>query len=57
MSSRRCDNAGTNGTTQVTISNSDLSDSRDVTSEQLRAKEDENADLSHFQKERLYAVV
>ena len=46
-----CDNAGTNGTTQPTINNSHLSDSRDVTSEQLRAKADENAELSEFQKE------
>jgi len=41
-------------TTQVTINNSDLSDSRDVTSEQLRAKIDENATLSNFQEEQLY---
>jgi hypothetical protein len=52
-----CDKTGTNGTTQATISNSDQSDSRDVTSEQLRAKVDENADLSDLQKERLYALL
>ena len=52
-----CDRAGTDGTTQATTNNSDLSDSRDVTSEQLRAKVDENADLSEFQKERLYALL
>jgi len=57
MSSRRCDNAGTNGTTQATINNSDLLDSRDVTLEQLRAKADENAELSDFQKEQLYALL
>jgi len=52
-----CDRAGTNSTTQATINNSGLSDSRDVTSEQLRAKVDENADLSDFQKEQLYALL
>ena len=52
-----CDRAGTNSTTQSTINNSDLSDSRDVTSEQLRAEVDENADLSDFQKEQLYALL
>ena len=52
-----CDKTETNGTTQATISNSDQSDSRDVTSEQLRAKVDENADLSDLQKERLYALL
>ena len=45
-----CDNAGTNGTTQATINNSDLSDSRDVTSEQLRAKADENANCQTSRK-------
>jgi len=52
-----CDNTGTNGTTQATINNSDLTVSRDVISEQLRAKVDENTDLSDFQKERLYALL
>jgi len=52
-----CDKTGTNGTTQATINSSDLSDNRNVTSEQLRAKVDENADLSDFQKERLYAIL
>jgi len=51
------DRAGNNGTTQAATNDSDLSDSRDVTSEQLRAKVDENADLSDFQKERLYALL
>jgi hypothetical protein len=49
-----CDRAETN-TTQATISNSNLSDSRDVTSEELRAKIDENNNLSDFQKEQLCA--
>ena len=44
-----CDRAGTNGTTQATINNSGLSDSRDVTSQQLRAKVDESAELSDVQ--------
>jgi hypothetical protein len=52
-----CDRAGTDGTTQATTNNSHQSDSRDVTSEQLRAKVDENADFSDFQKERLYALL
>jgi len=52
-----CDNAGIKGTTQATINNSDLSDRRDVTSEQLRVKADENADSSDFQKERLFALL
>jgi hypothetical protein len=47
------DRAETNGTTQATISNSDLSASRGITSEQLRAKIDENDNLSDFQKEQL----
>ena len=36
----RCDRAENNDTTQATISNSDPADSRDVTSEKLRAKID-----------------
>ena len=52
-----CDKAGNNGTTQATIIHSDLSDSRDVTSKQIRAKIDDNADLSDFQKERLYTLL
>jgi hypothetical protein len=43
-----CDRAETNDTTQATISNSDLSDSRDITPEPLRAKIDENDNLSDF---------
>ena len=52
-----CDRAETNDTTQATISNSNPSDSRDVTSEQLRAKIGENDNLSGFQKEQLYALL
>jgi len=52
-----CDRAETNDTTKATISNSDLSDSRDVTAEQLRAKIDENDNLSDFQKEQLCVTV
>ena len=46
-----CDRAETNDTAQATISNSYPSDSRDVTSEQLRTKIDENENLSGSQKE------
>jgi hypothetical protein len=52
-----CDRAETNDTTQATISKLDPSDSRDVTSEQLRAKIVENENLSGFQKEQLYALL
>jgi hypothetical protein len=52
-----CDRAETNDTTQATISNSYLSDSRDVTSEQTRAKIDKNDKLSDFQKEQLFALL
>ena len=52
-----CDRADTNGSTQATISSSNPSDSRDVTTEQLRAKINENANLSDFQKEQLYALL
>ena len=51
-----CDRAETNNTSQATISKPDVSDSTDVTTEQLRAKIDENANLSDFQKEQLYAL-
>jgi hypothetical protein len=43
-----CDREETNDTTQATISKSNPSDTRDVTSEQLRAKVDENANLSRL---------
>ena len=52
-----CERAETNDTAQATISNSDPSDSRDVTSEQLRAKIEVNNNLSDFQKEKLYALL
>ena len=52
-----CDKAGTNGNTQATLNNTDLSDSTVVTSEHLRVNVDENADLSDFEKERLYALL
>jgi hypothetical protein len=52
-----CDTAETNDTTQATISNSDPSDSRNVTSELLRAKIHENDNFSGFQKEQLYALL
>jgi hypothetical protein len=51
-----CDRAGTNGPTQTAISNADPPDSKNVTSEQLRAKIDES-DLSDFQKEQIYALL
>jgi hypothetical protein len=52
-----CDRAGTDGPTQTAISNADPQDSRNVTSEQLRAKIDESDNLSDFQKEQLYALL
>jgi hypothetical protein len=52
-----CKRTEANDTTQATIGNSYLSDSRDVTAEQLRAKVDENDNLSRSQKEQLYALL
>ena len=52
-----CERAETNDTKQATLSNSDPSDSRDVTSEQLRAKINENENLSGFQKKQLHALL
>jgi hypothetical protein len=52
-----CNRTGANDTTQATIGNSNPSDRRDVTSEQLRAKVDENDNLSEPQKEQLYALL
>jgi hypothetical protein len=52
-----CDRAGTNGPTQTATSNADPSDSRNVTSEQLRAKIDGSDNLSDFQKQLLYALL
>jgi hypothetical protein len=52
-----CNRAETNDTTQVKISNTDLSDSRDVTSEQQKAKINENDNFSGFQNEQIYALL
>jgi hypothetical protein len=51
-----CDRTEANDTTKATIGNSYLSDSRDVTAEQLRAKVEKN-DLSGSQKKQLYALL
>ena len=52
-----CDRAETNGTTHATISSSNQSDSRDVTTKQLRTKINENANLPDFQNEQLYGLL
>jgi hypothetical protein len=52
-----CNGTRTNDTTQASMYNSNLSDSRDVTQEQLRTKVNEGDNLSECQREQLYSLL